>query len=128
MEIVKQTLSVTRVKEFYKEREEGELDLVKSIHHFLKLKKGEYIAKLFIKDIDILTVLKSKPDVQKIILNKYFTNLLLRYRSCGGFCSTEVLHCLTLDVPPLEWLSIVTQEVLGFIDVCNVYEKVYNLN
>lgn len=118
------TIDKTRVLEYNQERTKEDFDLVSTIYRLICLKKDQFIGEMFLNDPDVISVKNKKPTVQQVILIKYFTNLLLRYRAYGGYCVTDTLFKLYLRCTPIEWCDVFCKQVLGFIDVGKVYETI----
>lgn len=122
MDILKQRVNVDRIKEFHTERTEDDLDLVQSVYNLIKMKIDQITADIFYNDPDVQSVKDKKPNVQVVVLSKYFNNLLLRYRAHNGYNVTNELHALGVTQDPIDWLSIFARHVLAFIDTVKVYQ------
>lgn len=113
-----------RVKEFYSPRSETEVDLVTVVRGLIEKQEGGVISDFFYNHPDIQSIKDCKPEVQRFILNKYFTNLLLTYRALGGYPVTVTMFGLTNEGTFLDWLKIFSSDTIGFIHVANVYPTI----
>lgn len=119
---------VQRIKEFHAKREANDFNLVEAVKHYLKIKFSEHVINVvYDQDPLIISIMNKKPDVQQLVLNRYFTNLLLEYRGLGGYCITKHCYYFTLDVPTMTWLTNFVREVLGFLELASVFEAIYQV-
>lgn len=119
---------VQRIKEFHAKKEINDFDLVKAVRHYLKIKFPEHMINVvYDQDPLIVSVMNKKTDVQQLVLNRYFTNLLLEYRGLGGYCITKYCYYFTLDIPTMSWLTNFVREVLGWLELAAVFEAMYQV-
>ncbi|EPU3829029.1 hypothetical protein ACVWU4_001010 [Campylobacter coli] len=106
------------------ERSENDLDLV-----FLVLKELEanktFLTKSKFEQNKLISSIRNSPsEIQRVLLNKYFINLLLKFRNIEDIPVIDIIICLTNDGPIEAWLDYFRKGVLPFIIKHNVIEKV----
>ena len=60
-------------------------------------------------------------DVQRLMINRYFTNVLLRYRSKKDININTVITSLINDGTFMDWVTLFRSDVLPFIKQYDVY-------
>jgi hypothetical protein len=60
-------------------------------------------------------------DVQRLMINRYFTNVLLRYRSKKNNNINIVITSLINDGTFMDWITLFRSDVIPFIKEHNVY-------
>lgn len=78
----------------------------------------------FENDKLISSIKNSPSEIQRVLLNKYFIKLLLKYRNIEDVPVIDLIICLTNDGPSEAWLDYFKKGVLPFIIKHNVIEKV----
>lgn len=110
-----------RINIFNALREPGEIDLADIIYKFLYKEISQDAGDIFRTDPAIVDILPKKPDVQKVIINNYFVNLLFTYRACGGEDITSLLSLLSTDTTVDGYVFLFNTYILPFLKINNVY-------
>lgn len=119
---------IQRIKEFHAKREANDFDLVNAVRHYLKMKFPEHVINVvYDQDPQIISIMNKKPQVQQLVLNRYFIDLLLEYRGLGGYSITVPCYYFTLDIPIMPWLQNFVKKVLGFLELASVFEAMYQI-
>lgn len=105
-------------------RSDDDIDYVFLVGKLLEDEGSSFIKSKFESNSLISSIKDSPSEIQRVLLNKYFINLLLRYRNIEDVPVIDIIICLTNDGPIDLWLSYFKRGVLPFIVKHNVLEKV----
>lgn len=88
---------------------------------------GNIEATLFVNDPSIMAVCKIIPSSQRLIINKYFTSLLMQFRADKAVNVIEVSQYLINDGTHEDWAKLFNEIVMPFFKEHKVFNVVYNL-
>jgi len=100
---------------FTEARSPDDLDMVFAVSEHLKREISIFAAETFLKDPSIMSVAPLCSGVQRAIINRWFSNLLLRFRSTNEIPVTDALFMLINDGYIEDWFTIFNAHVLTFI-------------
>lgn len=106
-------------------REPTDIDLVNLIYMHLNSHINADVANLFINDVSITTIKDSPSYVQRIILNKYFRDILLMYCGVTKKSVNNTLILLVNDGEVEDWMKLFLQYVFPFIHQNFVFETLF---
>lgn len=115
----------TPVMFFNTPRQPTDIDLVFITSKTLHDNVSENAAKIFLSDYMIKSVVDLNPLSQRIIINRYFYDLLLKYRACADVKVILPLTMLVEDGTHNDWLRLFKDVVCVFIKNNKVFDKVY---
>lgn len=101
---------------FKEPRQPGDINLVAIVYVLIKDSLGEQAANNFINSSDIYTVIDKRPLPQRVMINKFFSFVLLRWRNSP--ISTPVwgvLPYLHLDGDVATWVSNIYRVIIPFL-------------
>ena len=102
------------------------IDLVYIVSQNLKDSIGENVANIFLND-EIVDSAKGKSTTfQRVMLNRYFYNLLLTYRAYVNNPVHNATYMLVNDGETEDWIKLFNIFVLPFIKDNYVFKVVYD--
>ena len=102
-----------------------DIDLYTLVKIHLEREVSMDASKIFSTDLSIIAVINSTSLEQRYIINRYFYNLLLRYRSKSETPVNNVLAMLVADGKSEDWFALFIKFVAPFIKTHRVFEVVY---
>jgi hypothetical protein len=114
------------VNEFLTKRKNDEIDMVTVLGNILKEHVDEYSSTIFLNNKEIKTILELNPYSQRIIINKFFSNLFYIYRSKKNKSIVSMISMLVIDGSIEDWFKVFNNYVLPFIKKNEVFQVVYN--
>ena len=93
----------------------GDHNLVELVVLHLNALKGTKEANVFISDPSISNVYKLNPNSQRVIINKYFLNRLLIFRTISKEPVVGIITLLGNDGITEDWITLMKEFVLPFI-------------
>lgn len=105
---------------FMAERNTTDADLVTLVHKALEEYLGSMAADDFINNSDIVTVATALPEVQRVIINRYFVTKLFRYRFNNNVDVLPALSNLISDGTYVDWFYCFKTYVMPFLKEHNV--------
>lgn len=107
----------------------NDIDLIDLVYRMLKDTISERIANIYIADPDVSILIGKDSSYQRVLLNRYFRNILLKYcNSPGANKILDTYYLLVDDGSTDDWLHIFKNHVLPFIHQNFVYDKLYPEN
>jgi len=100
---------------YIKPKEFEELDLVYLTGEHIKVSISESASKLFLEDPVIKDVSKLNSTAQRVIINRYFTDLLLKFRANNDVNVSEMLVLLVNDGYDEDWFKLFNLIIAPFI-------------
>ena len=113
------------LNQFYAKRTENDLDLVSAMAKLISEEIGSKYGKIFLADSDIMSVKDRLPAVQRVIINKYFNILLLKYKALSGNNVLQVLNTIVDDGTHDDWFKIMSGFTIGYCKEKTVFQIVY---
>lgn len=113
------------LQHYFTKRKEGDLDLVNAVFELIRDEIGITYATNFINDIDIRTVKDKLPGVQRVIINKYLTIILLRFKGITNISILQPLFLITNEGTHDDWFQLVANYIVPFMKQFNVMETIY---
>ena len=105
----------------------NDFDMVFLVGKHLQEYLGVYEADLFYSDPMIKSVVGAGSQIQRININRYFTNLLLRYRTKVDIQVNNTLLMLIPDGYVEDWFKLFNKAVIPFLKNNNVYRVVHSI-
>lgn len=113
--------------EYNKPRDPSDYDMVFLVaKHLEEELNNKNAGNLFRGDPIIASVVSKTSNVQRVMINRYFTNLLLVFRSKKDVNVTDVLFYLVSDGYVEDWFTLFRTYVIPFLNTNNVYEVAYS--
>lgn len=100
---------------------ENDPDLVIEIKNTLDSGVSLEAGNVFYNDPSIQSIIGMVSDIQRIIINRYFTNLLYIYRANSNIPVLDPITCLIEDSTHDVWLEMFKKGVVPFLASNNVY-------
>lgn len=117
----KQQPAISAMEMFQTKRVEGEPDLVVLMNRDLTNYYTAAASKVFMADTEIISVSSLNPISQRIIINKWFTNSILKYRAQNTDKDVgEILMYIINDGTVDDWLELMQKVVIPFFKEKNV--------
>lgn len=113
------------VGNYYAPAEENDSNLVELTANFLSEYLDEFAKQCFLNDPDIASVYNSASSVQRFIINKYFSKILLLYRSTGGMRVDTVITMLSDDGNVDDWVQINKVYLYPFLAKIKIFDTLY---
>lgn len=111
--------------EYDKVREDNDFDMVFLVAKHLENDLGSKpAADLFLSDPMIQAVADKTSGVQRVMINRYFTTLLLIFRSNNDVDITDVIYYLVADGYIEDWFTLFRSYIIPFLKAKNVYGTV----
>jgi hypothetical protein len=120
-----ETVDIITLEKYFKEREPLDYDLVFLTNLYIKEYIGAEEARLFVENPMIVNVASSNSASQRVIINRYFSNLLLRFRSKINTPINDVNMMLVLDGTPEDWFTLFREIIAPFLKEHNVFKIVF---
>lgn len=105
---------------YVKPKEFEELDLVFLTGEHIKANISESAGNRFLSDPAIKDVSKLNSTAQRVIINRYFTNLLLKFRANNDVNITEILVLLVNDGYDTDWFKLFNLIIAPFFKEHNI--------
>lgn len=118
-------MNIKTVKDLYKQRGVNIPNLCLIVGNHLEFVVGKTESQIFLQDSIILSVWDNIPVVQLVALNRYFTNLLMRFRAKQKTPVHDTVHMLIKDGTVDDWFSSFVTHVGPFLKTYNVFGVVY---
>lgn len=115
------------LKEYFAVRNPDDLDLVTITSYLIRDTLGQQYADIFLNDIDINSVKNRLPMVQRVIINKYFILLLLRFKGITNTSIVKPMFLITNEGTHQDWFTLVSTYIVPFIKEYSVMKIVYNI-
>ena len=113
--------------EYNKQREDNDFNMVFLVAKHLEVDLGnKAAADLFLNDPMIISVKDKVSNVQRVMINRYFTNLLLMFRATIAVNVTDVIYYLVSDGYIEDWFTLFRTYIIPFLKTKNVYSVVYS--
>lgn len=113
------------IEEFFAKREEGDVDLVDIVAKYLTTSNvSADNINYFLTHPDVVSIKDNKSVVQKVILNKFFQQQLLIYRTKSGVSVMDILIFLTNEGNVNQWVNLFQTFVLPFLIANNVFNVI----
>ena len=113
--------------EYNKQREDNDFNMVFLVAKHLEVDLGnKAAADLFLNDPMIISVKDKVNNVQRVMINRYFTNLLLMFRATIAVNVTDVIYYLVSDGYIEDWFTLFRTYIIPFLKTKNVYSVVYS--
>lgn len=110
-----------KIEEFKQPRKSDDMDMVflvgKHIQDFIGTKEAD----MFYNDPMIKTIVTLGTNAQRVIINRYFTNLLLRFRAKKDVQVNDILLMLIPDGYIEDWFKIFNKIIIPFLKSNNVF-------
>lgn len=116
------------LKEYFTPRNVTDLDLVSIVSYLLRDELGQEYADIFLNDIDIVSVKNKLPGIQRVIINKYFILLLLRFKGITNTSIVKPMFLLTNDGTHQDWFTLISAYIVPYLKGYGVMNIVYNIN
>ena len=100
-------------------------NLVELTASFLEEYVDTFAKNCFLNDPDIKSVYNLTSSVQRYIINKYFSKLLLLYRSTGGMRVDAVITMLSDDGNIDDWVQINKVYLYPFLAKIKIFDILY---
>lgn len=115
------------LKEYFTPRNVTDLDLVSIVSYLLRDELGQEYADIFLNDIDIVSVKNKLPGIQRVIINKYFILLLLRFKGITNTSIVKPMFLLTNDGTHQDWFTLISAYIVPYLKGYGVMNIVYNI-
>ena len=113
------------VGNYYTPREQDDVDLVTLTANFLEEYIDTFAKNCFLNDPDIKSLYNLSSSVQRFIINKYFSKILLLYRSTGGMRVDAVITMLADDGNVDDWVQINKVYLYPFLAKIKIFDRLY---
>ena len=113
------------VGNYYTPREQDDVDLVTLTANFLEEYIDTFAKNCFLNDPDIKSIYNLSSSVQRFIINKYFSKILLLYRSTGGMRVDAVITMLADDGNVDDWVQINKVYLYPFLAKIKIFDTLY---
>lgn len=113
------------VGNYYTPREQDDVDLVTLTANFLEEYIDTFAKNCFLNDPDIKSIYNLTSSVQRFIINKYFSKILLLYRSTGGMRVDAVITMLADDGNVDDWVQINKVYLYPFLAKIKIFDTLY---
>ena len=113
------------VGNYYTPREQDDVDLVTLTANFLEEYIDTFAKNCFLNDPDIKSIYNLSSSVQRFIINKYFSKILLLYRSTGGMRVDAVITMLADDGNIDDWVQINKVYLYPFLAKIKIFDTLY---
>lgn len=113
------------VGNYYTPREKDDVDLVTLTANFLEEYIDTFAKNCFLNDPDIKSIYNLTSSVQRFIINKYFSKILLLYRSTGGMRVDAVITMLADDGNVDDWVQINKVYLYPFLAKIKIFDTLY---
>lgn len=113
------------IKELYEQRGVNVPNLCLIVGNHLEFVVGKTESQIFLNDPMIKSVWDNVPVVQLVALNRYFSNLLLKFRAKKKISVHDTVYMLIKDGTIDDWYTSFSQNVGPFLKVHNVFGVVY---
>lgn len=100
------------------------IDLYSLVQIHIGNELGKQSEQLFINDPSIVLIKSESADKQRFIINRYFYNLLLRFRSKHDVPVHNVMAMLVPDGTSDDWFKLFVRFVVPFLKTHNVMTSV----
>jgi len=100
---------------FYKEPEEGELNLVTLVAEHLNSYEESIEGDVFKQSSDIIHASKLNMLAQRVVINRYLFNKLLIYRSMTDIEVVNTVQFLANDGLTEDWITLMKEFVIPFV-------------
>lgn len=111
--------------EFNRPRDPEDYDMVYLVtRHMEEALDNKTAAIMFKNDPMVQGVVNKTSNVQRIMINRYFTNLLLIFRSKKDVVVNDVLYYLVSDGYVEDWFTLFRTQVIPFLNTNKVYDVV----
>lgn len=124
---IKQGLDIM-YKNYDAPRDSLDENLVYIVYNFLDKLVGRQEAEIFKMDPSIAEVYDRKPEIQRIIINRFFSNLLLKYRSMDNTRVVDAVIMLPNDGTVSDWLQVYNYVLYPFLKNKKIFEIVYGIS
>ena len=124
---IKQGLDIM-YKNYDAPRDALDENLVYIVYNFLYKLVGHQEAEIFKMDPSIAEVYDKKPEIQRIIINRFFSNLLLKYRSMDNTRVVDAVIMLPNDGTVSDWLQVYNYVLYPFLKNKKIFEIVYGIS
>ena len=114
-----------KADEFFKKSNLLDQDLVYITANFLEGMVSKRAREIFENDPSIISIKGLKPDAQRIIINRYFSNLLFRYRAETKVKITTVITMISGDGEIEDWVKINELYLYPFLRKHGIFEKLF---
>ena len=118
-------LYANMVGNYYTPREQDDVDLVTLTANFLEEYIDTFAKNCFLNDPDIKSIHNLSSSVQRFIINKYFSKILLLYRSTGGMRVDAVITMLADDGNVDDWVQINKVYLYPFLAKIKIFDRLY---
>lgn len=99
-------------------------NLVELMASYIEMGVGESEAAMFKSTPSIVGVMDNLPTVQRITINRFFTNILMRFRSKKEVDVNNIIPYLIQDGDIKDWFTLINEFVLPFFKEHNVINVV----
>jgi hypothetical protein len=118
-------LDIKALSKYANERKEGDIDLVEKTREHIENQIDKKSADLFANHPTIINVKNKAPEVQRVIINKFFTGTFMAFRSMKEVKVYEQVNLLVMDGDLEDWLKIFHKITTPFLKDHKVLTTVY---
>lgn len=113
------------ITDLYKSRGVNVPNLCLIVMSHLELVVGKTESQIFASDPIIVSVWDNVPPIQIVAMNRYFNNLLMRFRAKRNIAVHDTAYMLIKDGTVDDWYSSFVMNVAKFLKIHNVFGVVY---
>lgn len=113
------------VTDLYKAKGVNVPNLCMIVMNHLEFVVGKTESQIFASDPGIVSVWENVPPLQIVAMNRYFNNLLMRFRAKKNIPVHDTAYMLIKDGSVDDWYSSFVMNVAKFLKINNVFGVVY---